>query len=165
MNDLSLVERLRYSGLGASWGALCKEAADEIERLQSELAALRAAQPEPVAGWKMVPTEPTEDMLFAAEMSQPRGYRALYEVMVAASPPPAQPAPAEPPEPAEPAEVYNPWRASLENCISGDNYLRASEYSDLIEELDELYRLRAAQPAQARHHRNPPSHCSCCRSN
>lgn len=49
------------------------------------------AQPEPVAGWKMVPTEPTEDMLFAAEMSQPRGYRALYEVMVAASPPPAQP--------------------------------------------------------------------------
>lgn len=43
-------------------------------------------------------------------------------------------------------EVYNPWRASLENCISGDNYLRASEYRELIEELDELYRLRAAQP-------------------
>lgn len=47
------------------------------------------------------------------------------------------------------AEFHNPWRTSLENCISGDNYLRASEYCDLIEELDELYRLRAAQPAQA----------------
>ncbi len=44
------------------------------------------------------------------------------------------------------AEFHNPWRTSLENCISGDNYLRASEYCDLIEELDELYRLRAAQP-------------------
>lgn len=44
------------------------------------------------------------------------------------------------------AEFHNPWRTSLENCISGDNYLRASEYRDLIEELDELYRLRAAQP-------------------
>ncbi|RPH39393.1 MAG: hypothetical protein EHM87_24165 [Burkholderiales bacterium] len=44
-------------------------------------------------------------------------------------------------------EVYNPWRESLENCISGDNYLRASEYRSLIEELDDLYRLRAAPPA------------------
>lgn len=41
-------------------------------------------------------------------------------------------------------DVYNPWRVSLENCISGDNYLRASEYRDLIEELDDLYRWRAA---------------------
>ena len=47
----------------------------------------------------------------------------------------------------EPVAVYNPWRESLENCISGDNYLRASEYRSLIEELDDLYRLRpAAQP-------------------
>ncbi len=44
------------------------------------------------------------------------------------------------------AEFHNPWRTSLENCISGGNYLRAREYRDLIEELDELYRLRAAQP-------------------
>lgn len=58
-------------------------------------------------------------------------------LLLTASPPPAQP-----PQ----AEFHNPWRTSLENCISGDNYLRASEYRDLIEELDELYRLRAAQP-------------------
>lgn len=48
---------------------------------------------------------------------------------------------------AVPAEFQNPWRAALENCISGDNYLRASEYRELIEELDALYRLRAAAPA------------------
>jgi hypothetical protein len=41
------------------------------------------------------------------------------------------------------SDFHNPWRTSLENCISGDNYLRASEYRDLIEELDELYRYRS----------------------
>jgi hypothetical protein len=48
-------------------------------------------------------------------------------------------------------DLRNPWRASLENCISGDNYLRASEYRDLIMELDDLYRLRAVfgSPASA----------------
>jgi hypothetical protein len=46
-------------------------------------------------------------------------------------------------EPSEPVEFYNPWRESLENCISGNKYLRASEYRYLIEELDDLYRLRA----------------------
>jgi hypothetical protein len=40
-------------------------------------------------------------------------------------------------------DLHNPWRDSLENCISGDNYLRASEYRELIAELDDLYRLRA----------------------
>ena len=44
----------------------------------------------------------------------------------------------------EPVVFHNPWRFSLENCISGDNYLRASEYRDLIEDLDDLYRMRAA---------------------
>ena len=37
-------------------------------------------------------------------------------------------------------DFHNPWRDSLENCISGDNYLRASEYNALIEELDEIGR-------------------------
>ena len=41
--------------------------------------------------------------------------------------------------------LYNPWRTSLENCISGDNYLRASEYRELIEELDDLYLYRSGQ--------------------
>ena len=50
---------------------------------------------------------------------------------------------------AEPVEVYNPWRESLENCINGDNYLRATEYRDLIEELDDLYRLRATSAPSA----------------
>lgn len=47
-----------------------------------------------------------------------------------------------------PTEFHNPWRVSLENCISGDNYLRAREYRDLIEELDDLYRLRTALAEQ-----------------
>lgn len=49
------------------------------------------------------------------------------------------------PEPVA-TEFHNPWRASLENCISGDNYLRSSEYHKLIEELDDLYRMRLAAP-------------------
>ena len=56
--------------------------------------------------------------------------------------PPAKPTAAEPV-----AEVYNPWRHTLENCASGDNYLSHSEYHELIKELDDLYRLRAAPPA------------------
>lgn len=31
---------------------------------------------------------------------------------------------------------YNPWRESLENCINGSNYLRASEYSALADHID-----------------------------
>lgn len=38
---------------------------------------------------------------------------------------------------------YNPWRESLENCITGDNYLRSAEYDDLIQELDRLYSIVA----------------------
>lgn len=35
--------------------------------------------------------------------------------------------------PREPTpDFHNPWRASLENCISGDNYLRAQEYRAVI---------------------------------
>ena len=41
MSDLSLVDRLRYSGLGASWGLLCKEAADMIEQQAEEIERLR----------------------------------------------------------------------------------------------------------------------------
>jgi hypothetical protein len=42
--------------------------------------------------------------------------------------------------------VHNPWKESLQNCITGDNYLRAQEWQDLIDELDALY---AAQPQPA----------------
>lgn len=56
------------------------------------LAAQPAQQP---AGWKLVPIEPTDDMLFAAEKSEPRGYRELYSAMVDA----AQPAPVQASEP------------------------------------------------------------------
>jgi|GEM_PF-5392080 len=98
--------------------------------------------------WKLVPVEPTLDMLHAAvehhnaHEDEP-GWGGLYRAMIAAAPP----APSA--EPGESVEFYNPWRESLENCISGDNYLRASEYRSLIEELDDLYQLRAAHPAPA----------------
>ena len=49
------------------------------------LAAAPQAVPVP-AGWVLVPVEPTEDMLFSAEMSKVRGYRDLYNAMLAAAP-------------------------------------------------------------------------------
>lgn len=53
-------------------------------------------QPAPAApavpdGYALVPVEPTEDMLFAAELSKPRGYRDLWAAMLASVP--AAPAP------------------------------------------------------------------------
>lgn len=43
------------------------------------------------------------------------------------------------------ADFHNPWRTSLENCMAGDNYLRPSEYAELINELDELAKYRCGQ--------------------
>lgn len=81
----------------------------------------------------------------AGKEGLPDGNHLLY----LASPAPQQPVSA---EATEPTEFHNPWRASLENCISGDNYLRASEYRDLIADLDRLYALEqgaALSPQQA----------------
>ena len=100
-------------------------------------AALAAA---PQGEWVMVPREPTEAMCKAGWTPEDPTPAGIWALMIYAAPP----APAA--TQGEPAEVYNPWRESLENCISGDNYLRASEYRDLIEDLDDLYRLRAAAP-------------------
>ena len=42
-------------------------------------------------GGKLVPVEPTDDMMFRAEMQQPRNYRDLYKAMLDAAPtPPVQ---------------------------------------------------------------------------
>lgn len=49
----------------------------------------------------------------------------------------------------EAPKPYNPWRESLENCISGDNYLRSSEYQDLIEYIDSLLAERATAASGA----------------
>ncbi len=45
----------------------------------------------------------------------------------------------------EASGFHNPWRTSLENCMTGDNFLRTQEWHDLIEELDDLYRYRCGQ--------------------
>lgn len=37
--------------------------------------------------------------------------------------------------------AYNPWRVSIENILTGDNYLRSSEWHDLLADLDRLYAL------------------------
>jgi len=34
------------------------------------------------------------------------------------------------------SELHNPWRQFIENCISGDNYFRASEYRQLLDQID-----------------------------
>jgi hypothetical protein len=39
-------------------------------------------------GYVMVPIEPTDEMLFLAELSSPRGYRDLYRAMLSAAPQP-----------------------------------------------------------------------------
>lgn len=45
------------------------------------------------------------------------------------------------------SELHNPWRQFIENCISGDNYFRASEYHRLLDQMDgwiaEIAALRA----------------------
>lgn len=46
---------------------------------------------------------------------------------------------------------YNPWRESLENCITGDNYLRTAEYDDLLQELDRLYSIVAERDRLRKH--------------
>lgn len=43
------------------------------------------------------------------------------------------------PERLEHLRKINPWRMFIENCISGDNYFRSSEYYQLMEELDAFY--------------------------
>ena len=53
---------------------------DELTRLRAEIYRLTTP------GYVLVPVEPTEDMLFAAEQSQVRGYRELYAAMLAAIP-------------------------------------------------------------------------------
>lgn len=35
--------------------------------------------------------------------------------------------------------AYNPWREFIENCQTGDNYFRSSEYDDLLNSLDAGY--------------------------
>ena len=37
--------------------------------------------------------------------------------------------------------AYNPWRVSIENILTGDNYFRSSEWHDLLADLDRLYAL------------------------
>lgn len=37
-----------------------------------------------------------------------------------------------------PSPPYNPWREFIENCISGDNYFRASEYREILDDIDGL---------------------------
>ncbi len=69
--------------------------ADEIDRLRRRVAELEnhiedlrylRAPADAPDGWKLVPVEPTEDMLFSAEMSRVRGYRDLYSAMLSAAP-------------------------------------------------------------------------------
>jgi hypothetical protein len=71
-----------------------REAMD-YARAYGEACAAAPPQPvpaEPPAGWKLVPLEPTPDMLLAAELSNPRGYTDLYRAMLSATPL-VQPAP------------------------------------------------------------------------
>lgn len=42
MSELNLEDRLRYSGLGGPWKALCVEAADTVKSQAAQIAALTA---------------------------------------------------------------------------------------------------------------------------
>lgn len=67
------------------------------------------------AQWKLVPVEPTEDMLFSAEMSKPRGYRDLWAAMLAAAPQPAQEPVAWQQRYLDPAEGPGVWQPCDDN--------------------------------------------------
>lgn len=55
-------------------------------------------------------------------------------------------------------EIHNPWREFIENVISGKNYFRASEYHDLLADLDRLYALEEKHaPVKAQWR----GHCEC----
>jgi hypothetical protein len=41
------------------------------------------------------------------------------------------------------SDIDNPWREFIENCINGSNYFRASEYRDLLADLDRGYAAEA----------------------
>lgn len=50
----------------------------------------------------------------------------------------------------EAEKPYNPWREFIENCASGDNFFRSSDYDDLLEYIDGLLAERnkaATRPA------------------
>jgi hypothetical protein len=73
-----------------------KAAEAETASMRSELEALRSAVP---AGWRLVPVEPTLEMLQAGRdtplagddaVDAPEDYKAVYRAMLAAAPQPAQ---------------------------------------------------------------------------
>ena len=45
--------------------------------------------------------------------------------------------------PLPPEVADNPWRTFIENVIAGDNYFRASEYRELLADLDRGYAAQA----------------------
>ena len=49
------------------------------------------------------------------------------------------------------SELHNPWRQFIENCISGDNYFRASEYRRLLDQIDGWISETATLRAQVAH--------------
>lgn len=96
MSDNKAIEALRdmlagWKYIRCTHGDLYGVGWDRAQiKAEEALAAHDAAQQAaPVAvpqGWKPVPVEPTEDMLLAAELSKPRGYRDLWAAMLAAAP-------------------------------------------------------------------------------
>ena len=50
----------------------------------------------------------------------------------------------EAPPPVEARQPHNPWRASIENILTGDNYFRAAEWHELLADLDRLYAMPPA---------------------
>lgn len=88
---------------------------------------------EPVA-CKSVPIEPTEDMLLAAELSQPRGYRELYVAMISAAP--VQQAEQEP-------GAIHQWRKK----IPADQPWHDAEYKFAYARVDDFYEARTVYAA------------------
>ena len=105
----------------------------ENKALQAKLSAIEAQ--EPVKGWKLVPVEPTQEMLNAPSNSWPADAKITYAAMLSAAPI----------APAQPSNTFIKERAQLEAewvllRQMQRAYKSAQPVNELVEALEELMR-------------------------
>ena len=108
------------------------ESSDEYERSGSswnQRAAPEGPAPEPDC-WAIL--TPNGSMLVSPD--EAKGRKGAYPLYRAPEAPP----------PVEARQPHNPWRASIENILTGDNYFRAAEWHELLADLDRLYAMPPA---------------------
>ena len=115
--------------------------AAKVAAVRTALAAPEGPAPEPVA-WV--------DERAIAWLAQRLGKQSFITTVLEAKKSFERPMPLyattapEAPPPVEARQPHNPWRASIENILTGDNYFRAAEWHELLADLDRLYAMPPA---------------------